>query len=139
MNVRTTLPDPAHFGARRWRALLHVAEHECPAKPALTVAERYRRFAVLWRLAAHDDTGVSMSERPMSDRWHDSSTDRVERYEMTLRGARGVVVRAHDDGGGYSAYVGDAGRQQWAGHRFGAVQDAQAWCERALVARTSYA
>jgi hypothetical protein len=59
----------------------------------------------------------------------------VECYEMSLRGARGIAVRQHESG--YSAYVGYEGRQRWAGQLFGDVQDAQAWCERELVARTS--
>jgi hypothetical protein len=47
------------------------------------------------------------------------------------------VIRQRSDPGGYSAFVGCAGRQQWAEQLFGDLQDAQAWCEHALVARTS--
>ena len=79
-----------------------------------------------------------MNERQLSDRWHDTSTNLAEHYEMSLRGARGVVVRQRNDVVGYSAYTGYAGRQQWAEQLFDDMQDAQIWCERALVARTSY-
>jgi hypothetical protein len=79
-----------------------------------------------------------MNERQLSDRWRNCSTDLTERYEMSLRGALGVVVRQRNDGVGYSAYTGHAGRQQWAEQLFDDMQDAQAWCEQALVARTSY-
>lgn len=73
----------------------------------------------------------------MSNQWHDCSTSLVERYEMSLRDARGLVVRLRADRDGYSACVTCAGRQQWAERQFADVQDAQAWCEFALVARTS--
>jgi len=79
-----------------------------------------------------------MDERQLRDRWHDSSTNLVERYEMSLRGARGVVVRQRNNVVGYSAYTGYAGRQQWAEQLFDDMQNTQAWCARALVARTSY-
>ena len=75
-------------------------------------------------------------ERRMSNQWRDCSTTLVERYEMSLRDAHGVVVRRRADWGGYSACIACAGRQQWAERQFDAVQDAQAWCEHALVART---
>jgi len=76
-------------------------------------------------------------ERRISGQWHERSTDLVERYEMSLRGARGVVVRQRSAGGGYSAYVSCEGRQQWAEQLFGDIQDAKVWCEHALVTRTS--
>lgn len=82
--------------------------------------------------------GIASVERHMSARWHRRSTDLLERYEMSLRGARGTVVRQHADGGGYSAYLGYEGRQQWAEQLFDDVEDAQAWCEVVLVERTSY-
>jgi hypothetical protein len=75
-------------------------------------------------------------ERRKLRQWHESSTDLVERYELSLRGARGIVIRQRSDGGGYSACVGYEGRQQWARQLFGDVQAAQAWCESELVART---
>jgi hypothetical protein len=81
--------------------------------------------------------GLALDEREISGQWHERSTDLVERYEMSLRGAFGIVVRQHADGGGYSAYLSYEGRQQWAGQLFGDIQDAQAWCEVELVARTS--
>jgi hypothetical protein len=84
-----------------------------------------------------DVMAITPSKRHMSVRWQERSTDLVERYEMSLRGASGVVLRQQIDGGGYSAYMGCEGRQQWAEQLFGNVQDAQAWCERELVARTS--
>jgi hypothetical protein len=80
--------------------------------------------------------GVAPREQRRSGQWRDSSTDLLERYELSLRDARGIVIRQRSDAGSYSAYVGCAGRQQWAGQVFGDLQDAQAWCEQALVART---
>jgi len=73
----------------------------------------------------------------MSGQWRETSTDLLERYEMSLRDADGIVVRRSAERTGYSACVSCAGRQQWAERQFDAVQDAQAWCEHALVARTS--
>jgi hypothetical protein len=73
----------------------------------------------------------------MSGQWHERSTDVAERYEMSLRGACGVVARQRADAGGYSACLDYEGRQCWAEQLFGDVQDAQAWCEAKLVARTS--
>jgi hypothetical protein len=73
----------------------------------------------------------------MSGQWRETSTDLLERYEMSLRDAQGVVVRRRAGRATYSACVRCAGRQQWAERQFEAVQDAQAWCEHALVARTS--
>jgi len=73
----------------------------------------------------------------MSGQWRETSTDLLERYEMSLRDADGIVVRRRAERAGYSACVSCAGRQQWAERQFDAVQDAQAWCEHALVARTS--
>jgi hypothetical protein len=75
-------------------------------------------------------------EQRRSGQWHNSSTDLLERYELSLRDARGIVIRQRSDVGGYSACVGCAGRQQWAGRLFGDLQDAQDWCESELVART---
>jgi hypothetical protein len=69
--------------------------------------------------------------------WQERSTDLVERYEMRLRGAQGMVVRQRSDSGDYSAYLGYEGRQQWAEQLFGNVEDAQAWCEVELVQRTT--
>ena len=80
--------------------------------------------------------GVAPRERRSGRQWRDSSTDLVERYELSIRGACGIVIRQHSDAGAYSACVGCEGRQQWAERPFGDVQDAQAWCESALVART---
>jgi hypothetical protein len=60
----------------------------------------------------------------------------VERYELSIRGAHGVVIRQRSDAGGYSACFGCEGRQQWAEQLFGDLQDAQFWCESELVART---
>ena len=76
-------------------------------------------------------------EWQMREQWHDRSTDQVERYEMSLRDAWGIVVRQRSDGGGYSACVGCEGRQQWAEQLFGDLQSAQDWCEHALVMRTN--
>ena len=76
-------------------------------------------------------------ERQMRNQWRETSTNLLERYEMSLRDAHGIVVRRRADRGSYSACVTCAGRQQWAERQFDAVQDAQAWCEHALVARTS--
>lgn len=73
----------------------------------------------------------------MRNQWHETSTDLVERYEMALRDAYGIVVRRRSDQGEYSAYVGCAGRQQWAERSFDKLQDAQSWCEHELVSRTS--
>ena len=75
-------------------------------------------------------------EQRRSGQWHDSSTNLLERYELSLRDAHGIVIRQRSDAGDYSACVGCAGRQQWAGRLFGDLQDAQAWCERELVVRT---
>jgi hypothetical protein len=80
--------------------------------------------------------GGAPRKQRRSGQWHDSSTDLVERYELLIRGARGIVIRQRSDAGGYSACVGCAGRQQWARRLFGNVQEAQAWCEGELVART---
>jgi hypothetical protein len=80
--------------------------------------------------------GGAANEQRRSGEWHNSSTNLLERYELSLRDARGIVIRQRSDGSGYSACVGCAGRQQWAGRLFGDVQDAQAWCESELVART---
>lgn len=76
-------------------------------------------------------------ERLMRNQWRETSTDLVERYEMSLRDARGIVVRQRADQAEYAAYVGCAGRQQWAEQLFGDLQAAQAWCEHELVSRTS--
>lgn len=76
-------------------------------------------------------------EWQMHDQWQDRSTDRVERYEVSLRDAWGIVVRHRSDGESYSACVGCAGRQQWAEQLFSDVQGAQDWCEHALVVRTN--
>jgi len=81
--------------------------------------------------------GRDPNEWRIRGHWQEHSTDLVERHQMSLRGAQGIVVRQRCDGGGYSAYVGYEGRQQWARQLFGDVQDAQAWCEVELVARTS--
>ena len=81
--------------------------------------------------------GHDANEWRIRGHWQERSTDLVERYEMRLRGALGIVVRQRSDGGGYSACVGYEGRQQWATQQFGDVQDAQAWCEVELVARTT--
>ena len=80
--------------------------------------------------------GGAALEQRRSGQWLNSSTDLLERYELSLRDARGIVIRQRSDAGGYSACVGCAGRQQWAGRLFGDLQDAQAWCESELVART---
>lgn len=82
--------------------------------------------------------GVDPRGRLLSVRWHERSTELVERYEMSLRGAYGIVVRQRTVGGGYSAYLGYEGRQQWASQLFGDIEDAQVWCELELVTRTSY-
>ena len=76
-------------------------------------------------------------KRQMGSQWRETSTNLVERYEMVLRDARGIVVRRRSDRGDYSACVDCAGRQQWAERQFADIEDAQAWCEQALVARTS--
>ena len=81
--------------------------------------------------------GSAPRERQMRNQWGETSTDLVERYEMSLRDARGIVVRRRADRAGYSACVNCAGRQQWAERQFDGVPDAQAWCEHELVARTS--
>jgi hypothetical protein len=81
--------------------------------------------------------GSAPRERQMRNQWRETSTKLLERYEMSLRDAHGIVVRRRTDRGSYSACVTCAGRQQWAERQFDAVQDAQAWCEHALVARTS--
>jgi hypothetical protein len=81
---------------------------------------------------------IAPNKRQVSPRWQECSTALMERYEMSLRGAHGTVLRHHIDRGGYSAYMGYEGRQQWASQLFGDVQDAQAWCEVELVQRTSY-
>jgi len=88
-------------------------------------------------LAAGPREGRAPRERQMSGQWRETSTDLLERYEMSLRDAQGIVVRRRADCGGYSACVSCAGRQQWAERQFDDIQDAQAWCEHALVARTS--
>jgi hypothetical protein len=80
--------------------------------------------------------GSAPFEQRRSGQWYDSSTNLLERYELSLRDARGIVIRQRSDAGGYSACVGCAGRQQWARRLFDDLQDAQAWCERKLVART---
>ena len=80
--------------------------------------------------------GDAPLEQRRSSQWYDSSTDLLERYELSIRDARGIVIRQRSDAAGYSACVGCEGRQQWAGRLFGNLQDAQAWCERKLVART---
>jgi hypothetical protein len=83
-------------------------------------------------VAGHDP-----NEWRIRGQWQERSTDLVEQYEMSLRGARGIVIRQRSEGGAYSAYVHYEGRQQWARQLFGNLQDAQAWCEVELVARTS--
>jgi hypothetical protein len=88
-------------------------------------------------VAEAEMVGVVPKKRQMSPRWHECSTDLMERYEMSLRGAQGTVVRQQTDSGGYSAYIGYEGRQQWASQLFGDVRDAKAWCEVELVQRTS--
>ncbi len=76
-------------------------------------------------------------DRRFHGQWRDTSTALLERYEMSLRDARGIVVRRRADQANYSAYIGCAGRQQWAKHVFVTLRDAQSWCEHALVSRTS--
>jgi hypothetical protein len=88
-------------------------------------------------LAASQSESRALRERRMSGQWRETSTDLLERYEMSLRDAHGIVARRRTDRGGYSACVACAGRQQWAERQFEGIQDAQAWCEHALVARTS--
>ncbi len=88
-------------------------------------------------LAAGQGAGRAPREQRMSSQWRDTSTTLLERYEMSLRDARGIVVRRRAGRASYSACVSCAGRQQWADHQFDAVQDAQAWCEHELVMRTS--
>jgi hypothetical protein len=80
--------------------------------------------------------GVAPREQRRSGQWYDSSTNLVERYELSIRAARGIVIQQRSDAVGYSACVSCEGRQQWAQQPFIDVQDAQAWCERELVART---
>jgi hypothetical protein len=87
--------------------------------------------------AAGQSESRAPRERRMSGQWRETSTELLERYEMSLRDARGIVVRQRADRDGYSACVSCAGRQQWAERQFDDIQDAQAWCEHALVARTS--
>lgn len=84
--------------------------------------------------------GLVPNKQRISDQWRERSTALVERYELSLRGARGIVMRQRVDGngGGYSALMGYEGRQEWAGQLFSAVEDAQIWCEIELVTRTSY-
>jgi|SwirhirootsSR2_FD_contig_41_9221086_length_786_multi_2_in_0_out_0_2 hypothetical protein len=81
--------------------------------------------------------GSAPPEGKIRDQWRDHSTDSLERYMMSLRDACGFVIRKRSAGAGYSAYVGCEGRQQWAEQLFGNFQDAQTWCEGALVMRTN--
>jgi hypothetical protein len=69
--------------------------------------------------------------------WHDSSDDLMVCYELKRGIARGRVWRARNNTAGYSAQIMDERGQPPARELFRTPNEAKAWCERELAARTA--